>query len=118
MGYTTDFEGAFEFSRTLTLEEVNTLNEFAGKRHGDNARPHLGMPGFYCQWVPTDDGKHLEWDGSEKFYQYVDWLKYLDGKFFRKWGVQINGEVFWHGEESDDVGVIKAVDSQITTEAR
>src|SRR5207302_10365455 len=31
-----------------------------------------GQFSFYCQWVPTNDGKRLAWDGGEKFYHYVE----------------------------------------------
>lgn len=71
------------------------------------------QPGLWCQWVPTEEGDALEWDGGEKFYNYVDWLTYLVEHFLAPWGYKISGEVSWSGEESDDHGVIYAKDNQV-----
>ena len=32
--------------------------------------PPATQPGLWCQWVLTDEGGILEWDGNEKFYEY------------------------------------------------
>jgi len=68
--------------------------------------PPSGQPGLWCQWVVSDDGSTLEWDGEEKFYEYGNWLRYLIEHFFSKWGRTLEGEISWQGEESDDRGVI------------
>lgn len=78
-------------------------NKFNGK----------GQPGLYCQWVTG--GHTLEWDGNEKFYSYIEWLHYLINHFFSKWGVLLNGEIEWEGEESSDLGKIVVVDNVIST---
>lgn len=108
MGYTTEFEGAFKFSRPLSEQEQDWLVEFANTRHGGNTQPHPNMPGFYCQWVPDASGESLVWDGGEKFYCYVEWLDYLTVNFFRPWGVELSGEVDFRGESFHDVGTIVA----------
>ena len=36
---------------------------------------------MWCQWVSTDDGAALEWDGTEKFYRSSGWMEYLIGTF-------------------------------------
>lgn len=71
------------------------------------------QPGLWCQWTVTDDGTQLEWDGGEKFYEYVAWLKYLITHFFELWGAKINGEIFWQGEESDDMGKIEVINNTV-----
>ena len=71
------------------------------------------QPGLWCQWVVSDDGKYLEWDGGEKFYNYVDWLKYLIRHFFQNWGLVLNGEIEWKGEEFNDVGKIVVKDNVV-----
>lgn len=38
-------------------------------------RPPRSQPGLWCQWGPRDDGAQILWVGSEKFYNYVDWLQ-------------------------------------------
>ena len=74
---------------------------------------NLCQPGLWCQWVVSDDRKSLAWDGNEKFYSYVEWLKYLKVNFFDKWGVTLKGTVRWKGEDRGDTGRIKFVDNVI-----
>lgn len=67
------------------------------------------QPGLWCQWEVVDngvDGCFLQWDGGEKFYEYIAWLKYLIDRFFEPWGVKLNGEIDWSGEENTDMGQI------------
>ena len=73
----------------------------------------IGQPGLWCQWVISEDNR-LEWDGGEKFYNYVEWLQYYIKHFFEPWGVKLNGEITWQGEESTDMGKIVVVDNSIT----
>jgi len=186
MGYTTDFEGGFEFSRPLTIDENNYIKKFNETRRmkrnveklyelfkGEHGNPFLPkeetygndgeyfiggggfagqdkddsivdyntppgqldflttdynerwtqndlrtregkcQPGLWCQWVTNEDGTHLMWDGGEKFYNYCEWLNYLINHFFEKWGVKLNGEVYWKGEESDDMGKIVVKDNKV-----
>lgn len=81
----------------------------------NNRREQAGecQPGLWCQWIITEDGTELQWDGGEKFYNYVEWLKYLINHFFSKWGILLNGEVYWYGEEDSDKGVIVVKDNVI-----
>ena len=78
-----------------------------------NAPPN-GQPGLWCQWVPSEDGAAIAWDGSEKFYHYVDWLEYIIDSFLVPWGYVLNGEVSYCGEGSDDRGVICCKDNVVT----
>jgi hypothetical protein len=79
----------------------------------DHNRPPSGQPGLWCQWVPTDDGEHIEWDGSEKFHAYVEWLGYVVSHFLEPWGYKVNGEVEWSGEDSDDLGKIVVTNNEV-----
>lgn len=187
MGYTTDFEGGFEFSRPLTSDEKNYITKFNNTRRmkrnveklyelfkGEHGNPFLPkeetygndgeyfvggngfagqdkddsivdyntppgqldflttnynerwtqndlrtregkcQPGLWCQWTTDENGTHLMWDGGEKFYNYVEWLKYLINHFFEKWGVKLNGEVYWKGEDGEDMGKIVVKDNWVT----
>ena len=78
-------------------------------------RPPSTQPGLWCQWVPTDDGSELVWDGGEKFYNYVEWLDYLIDKILAPRGYTLNGECQWFGENRDDVGVIIVENNKVTT---
>ena len=75
------------------------------------------VPGLWCQWIIEEgvDGEDkLCWDGGEKFYEYIPWLNYYIKKFFEPWGIKLNGEIIWEGEESDDKGKIVVVDNVVT----
>lgn len=79
----------------------------------DYNKPPQGQPGLWCQWVVTEDGTQIEWDGGEKFYNYSEWIEYLIEHFLKPWGVVVNGDVEWDGEERDDVGIIRITDNQV-----
>lgn len=107
MGYSTEFEGRIEISPPLNPHEIAYLKRFAESRHMDREqgpyyatgghgmensgahgirngnRPPLGQPGLWCQWVPTEDGTALEWDGSEKFYRSEEWMAYIIETFLK-----------------------------------
>jgi hypothetical protein len=89
----------------------------AGQRHDasvlDYNKAPLHQPGLWCQWVVNETGTELLWDEGEKFYCYVEWLEYLISHFFEKWGVKLNGEISWQGDESDDRGTIFVKDNVV-----
>lgn len=89
----------------------------AGQNHDDNIidynTPPKNQPGLWCQWTVNKNGLKLEWDGGEKFYNYVEWLKYLIEHFFSKWDVILNGEVEWQGEDATDVGKIVVTNNEV-----
>jgi len=99
MGYTTDFKGSLSFSKNLTKAQVKTINDFCHSRHDTP-----GYPGIWCDWEVCSNS--LQHNGGEKFYNYVEWLQYLIDNYFSKWGVLLNGEMAWSGEDSEDRGVI------------
>jgi hypothetical protein len=71
------------------------------------------QPGLWCQWIINENGTELMWDGGEKFYEYIPWLKYYISHFFEKWGIKLNGEIRYQGEDHDDNGVIVVEDNFI-----
>lgn len=79
-----------------------------------NEQP-VTQPGLWNHWVPTDDGEGIEWDGGEKFYEYVKWLKYIVKNFIQPWGYTLNGEVTWEGEDNKDIGKLIVKDNKVTT---
>lgn len=68
--------------------------------------PPSGQPGLWCQWIPTSDGRGIQWDGGEKFNHYTAWLQYLIIHFLEPWGYLLNGLVNWMGEDPSDTGHI------------
>jgi hypothetical protein len=77
------------------------------------------QPSLWCQWILlSENNVHphnvtLQWDGGEKFYHYTEWLQYLINHFFKPWGLTLNGEIEWEGEESGDLGKIVVDDNEI-----
>ncbi|MGL4551555.1 MAG: hypothetical protein ACRC33_10240, partial [Gemmataceae bacterium] len=79
----------------------------------DYNAPPAEQPGLWCKWVPTDDAAGIQWDGGEKFYSYVEWLKYLLQHFLTPWGYVVHGRVEWQGEEDEDRGTIHVRENRI-----
>lgn len=90
---------------------------FCGQDHEDNIVdynwPPSTQPGLWCQWVPSEDGLGIEWNGVEKFYEYVPWLKYLIRNFLEPKGYVLNGEVRYEGEDPSDRGTIRIVNNRV-----
>lgn len=68
------------------------------------------QPGLWCQWI-INDRNELVWDGGEKFYNYVEWLRYLIKNFFEPLGYELSGIVEYEGEDPDDFGRIVVSDN-------
>jgi hypothetical protein len=73
----------------------------------DQNEPPSTQPSLWCGWVPSKDGLHIEWDGQEKFYGYVEWIVYIMGILTPK-GYTLSGVVHYQGEEESDCGDIDA----------
>lgn len=91
---------------------------YAGQDHDSSVKegnsPPSNQPGLWCQWVPSEDLLSIEWDGNEKFYDYVGWIKYLIEKFLAPWGYVLNGEVTWRGEDDNDKGKIVIKNNEVS----
>ena len=107
MGYTTDFVGHIDVDPALNQDEIEYLTAFARSRRFDRpdgpyavpGNPYAeeapeedvdrynrrapGQPELWCQWVPCWDGCCLSFDGNEKFYEPVAWLRYLVDHFLK-----------------------------------
>jgi len=95
---------------------------YSSKEYGDiykenERRIEAGecQPGLWCQWIlEYDADSHiLVWNGGEKFYEYTNWLKYLIKHFFEPWGIKLNGEIEWDGEDPEDLGKIVVEDNVV-----
>lgn len=80
----------------------------------DHNRPPATQPGLWCQWLIQDDRQTIEWDGSEKFYHYVEWLEYLIERILYPRGYVLNGQVRWQGERDGDSGTITVSDNCVS----
>lgn len=90
---------------------------YKGQENNDNITdyntPPSTQPSLWCQWRPSDDGWFIQWDGGEKFYNYVEWLEYLIKKVLAPNGYVLNGSISWSGEEQGDTGTIEVVDNKV-----
>jgi len=75
--------------------------------------PPVTQPSLWCQWAPTSDRKGLQWDGGEKFYRYVEWLRYLVNSVLAPRNYTLSGSVYWQGEDADDRGRIDVLNNEI-----
>ena len=83
----------------------------------DYNNPAFTQPGLWCDWEITEDGTKLEWNGAEKFYDYMQWLDYLVCEFFHPLGYVLNGSVEWQGEDYDDFGTLTVTDNVVIAES-
>lgn len=100
MGYSTDFIGRFDLDRQLQLEDYIIINELADLRPDERAD---GMPDTWCQWAVTRDGRHIEWNGGEKFYYYQEWLQWIVDYLE---SYTLSGSIEYQGEETGDSGTL------------
>jgi hypothetical protein len=153
VGYTTEFSGRIEITPALNAEEINYLKKFAGTRRMDCEQgpyyadrggmagqdyndplvknynsPPEGQPGLWCQWVPTEDGSAIEWDGGEKFYYAPEWMEYLIEHFVGAdpqakavlpflQAHKLNGEITAQGEDIHDRWLLIVADNVVTIES-
>lgn len=160
MGYTTEFEGKITVDPPLNEAERDYLERFSGSRRmkrrkgpyyanpgndygqareadvTDYNSPPLGQPGLWCQWVSTEDGSGIVWDGGEKFYDSSEWMKYLIDHFLKPGALAsvpsamaqerafkdftfnhvLNGEITATGEDSNDHWRLVVRDNVVSVE--
>lgn len=79
-------------------------------------RPPPSQPGLWCKWAVVKDeygNDVVAWNHGEKFYDYIEWLRYLINRFFKPWEYVLNGTIQWQGEKVGDSGTIEIVDNEI-----
>ena len=79
----------------------------------DYNQPPSTQPSLWCKWIPNDEGTAIEWDGGEKFYDYIPWIEYLIENILAPRGYVLNGDIKWEGEDSDDFGIIRIEDNVV-----
>ena len=108
MGYTTKFSGEFKLDRPLDDETYEQLAALDGPFYeGD------GFPSQWNQWIVGDDWQSVKWNGGEKFYGYIGWIRLLNGRFLAPRGYRLGGTVRFQGEAHGDSGRIVATDGSI-----
>lgn len=117
MGYTTRFEGELKLNRPLTVREfrdIQDMNDDPKMCEHYTGTPDT-IPEAYMQWIPNKYGEAIVWDGGEKFYNYIHWLRWLIKHYLKPRDLVLNGELTWRGEEMDDIGTLTVVDNKVTS---
>lgn len=113
MGYTTEFTGHLVLSALPPAEVIVALRNLEGD---DGSKRTDGAPTSYCHWQLTRDCMGIEWDGGEKFYDYVEWLQFIVDKILAPAGLTLSGQLEFDGEDSKDNGTISVVDGKVVRE--
>jgi hypothetical protein len=115
MGYSTYFDGSFKLNKKADAETRALLERIESQFEPIEAVDGIEPPANYgCDWQLQEDGETIEHNGREKFYEWLEWARFLQA-LLRKRGYIMTGEVDWQGEETGDRGTMIAVDGQITT---
>jgi hypothetical protein len=90
--------------------------ESGGQDHSpdiiDFNSPPKTQPDLWLQWIV--DGSSIIHDGGEKFYEYVEWLRYIIDKILAPNGYIVEGKVIWQGEDFSDRGRIIVTNNEIS----
>jgi hypothetical protein len=146
MGYDTNFSGSLTIEPPLNQAEIDFLQKFSETRRMfrqqgpyfvdgkgafgqdsdgvlDYNEPPAGQPSLWCNWVPSDDGTELEWNGGEKTYGSDGWIRYLIEHFLKPGCVAkdalpflqanhtLNGVIEAQGDDTEDKWAMKVVDN-------
>ena len=109
MGYNTKFCGKFTFERVLDEKTADMLDDLRDSRHDEDE-----FPGIWCHLRIGQDSQSLEWDGSEKTYDFIDWVKYANCKILLPRKYRMNGTMLFQGETILDCGRIDAKDGNVS----
>lgn len=99
------FEGEYYVNGGINADDVTGVI--------DGNKPPDTQPSLYCDWVPSKDRLHIVHNGSEKFYNYIEWIEYIVNNFLGPWGYKVNGSVNWRGEEPGDEGTIFVYNNEV-----
>jgi hypothetical protein len=80
----------------LDLDDLDALDILRTQRPSAFA-----IPSPACPWIPTRDGRGIEWDGVEKPHRYLEWLRFLLEHFLLPWGYELSGAVSYVGEQGE-----------------
>jgi hypothetical protein len=80
-----------------------------------NSTPET-QPSLWCQWVPTEDARGIEWDGGEKAYYMPEWLIWIINRYLEPRGYVLNGLVEAQGEEHGDIWAINVKNNVVYTQ--
>ncbi len=113
MGYTTQFQGSFIFTKSPEAKVLKQIKDLAELHSPGSRAPD--MPGSWCQWILNDKWDGICWDGGEKFYLFIEWAQYILDKILKPAGIGLAGVIQYRGEEFSDMGDLVVDDGKIST---
>ena len=111
MGYNTSFDAPFKLSKEPSAEAIAALERL----YREPPNGHDGKPHSRCQWLLTPDHRQIAWDSNEKFYFWQEWLQWIIDRVLKPEGLELSGDVAYHGEEDGDSGTIEIVNGRVWT---
>ncbi|VVU95690.1 hypothetical protein CPAV1605_1445 [seawater metagenome] len=75
--------------------------------------PPKRQPSLWCQWYYFETTNSIKWDEGEKFYNYIEWIKYIINVILEPRKYKVTGTVNWQGEDDSDKGTIAIKDNLI-----
>ncbi len=113
MSYNTSFTGEFKLNQPPTLSQYIQYVKFTKARHDGQESPTPSAKcGVWCDWHLSEEGTTIyAGNDGNSFYGFDEWLAYVIRTFIKPWGLTLNGEVSWQGEESGDLGKLVVIDN-------
>ncbi|MBL1227143.1 hypothetical protein [Enterococcus sp. BWR-S5] len=109
------FKGPFGPEGAFFVEDNGSLGQdMAGESIVEYNIPPETQPSLWCQWEPNEEGTAIVWDQGEKFYCYVEWIKYIIDSILTPKGYILNGIVHYSGEDMYDIGSIIVRNSRVS----
>ena len=96
-------EGEFYYDKN----DFHTCGQTEDDSIIDYNLPPSDQPSLWCQWVYDPKSNVIKWDQNEKFYNYVDWIKYIIDKILKPNNFSLTGVVKWVGQDIFDKGEIR-----------
>lgn len=102
MGYTTTFKGVLKFKNEVTNKQLQKLQTFLGEDCRNHPEWHATNLS-YIDLQLTDDFEGVEWDGSEKTYDFVEKVNLIIEQMQKEYpDFGFAGSLAAQGEDIDD----------------
>jgi hypothetical protein len=103
MGYTTEFQGEIKITPELTASQIIFIESMHGDMREWNPEDATRLDFTWFDWELNEARDGLHWDGTEKFYDADEKMKYLIDRCVEKYPqLKFNGVIQAQGEDFDD----------------
>ena len=106
MGYSTYYSGHLQISDRLSDKELGMLRWTVTGTDVPGQAPGTVCPWKVVQKEESTQLPSLEFNGRELEGRGEAWIRFLIDHYFEPWGMQLHGQIVWHGEGTGDSGSI------------